>query len=262
MKVAQIQFEPKLGDCGYNLNRIIGFLEQCKEMDLIVLPELANSGYLFNDRNHAFEVANQDACRDYLNSLINFSEANNVFIVSGYLEKEGDKLYNSSIFISPDGSTGNYRKIHLFMDEKKIFEPGNLGLPLFNIDGYKLGMLICFDYLFPEIWRIMALKGADIIVHPSNLITQNAYIVVPAQALMNGYYIITSNRIGTEGDITFCGRSMVVDTRGNVINEFGNLDEGILVSDINPAKSRNKMVTSGNHIFDDRRPSEYFELYP
>ncbi len=262
MKVAQIQFEPKLGDCEYNLNRIIGFLEQCKEMDLIVLPELANSGYLFIDRNHAFEVANQDACRDYLNSLINFSEANNVFIVSGYLEKEGDKLYNSSIFISPDGSTGNYRKIHLFMDEKKIFEPGNLGLPLFNIDGYKLGMLICFDYLFPEIWRIMALKGADIIVHPSNLITQNAYIVVPAQALMNGYYIITSNRIGTEGDITFCGRSMVVDTRGNVINEFGNLDEGILVSDINPAKSRNKMVTSGNHIFDDRRPSEYFELYP
>mgnify|MGYP002639565710 CR=1 FL=1 len=261
MRVAQIQFEPKLGDCSYNLKRIINFLSQCKDVDLIVLPELANSGYLFDGRDHALEVANQLSCLNYLDSLAEFSSANDVFIVSGYLEKVDDKLYNSSVFISPDGSRGNYRKIHLFMDEKKIFEPGNLGLPLFNIGNYKLGMLICFDYLFPEIWRIMALKGADLIVHPSNLITQNAYIVVPAQALMNGYYVITSNRIGREGEIIFCGKSLVVDPRGNIVNTLGALDEGILYTDIDPKLSQNKMITSGNHIFHDRRPKEYMDLY-
>ncbi len=260
LKIAQIQFNPKLGDCDFNLEKITTFLKMASNSDLIVLPELANSGYKFDNIDHAKSIANTKSCINYYRFLANFSKDNNVSIVSGYLEKDGDDLYNSSLYVSPNGIFGKYRKIHLFMDEKNIFKPGNLGLPLFSIKNYKFGILICFDYLFPEIWRIMGLKGADFIVHPSNLITQNAYKVVPAQAIMNGYYVITSNRIGTEGDITFCGNSFVSDTRGNIISEMEGNTEGVKFTTINPLLSRNKMITTGNHIFDDRLPDNYEEL--
>lgn len=255
--IAQIQFSPQLGNCKYNLETIKSYFDQIVNVDLIVLPELIISGYKFDDRNHAMKVAQQKECIEYVDFLRDIANQKNVHIVSGYLEKQGNDLYNSSILVSPDGTTGNYRKLHLFMDEKKIFKPGDIGLPVFNISEYKMGMLICFDYLFPEIWRIMALKEVDFVVHPSNLITENAYIVVPAQSLMNGYYIITSNRTGTEGDITFCGKSFVTNPRGVLISEMGKTEEGINITTIDPLTSRDKMITSGNHILDDRMPEYY-----
>ena len=105
--------------------------------------------------------------------------------------RDGNELFNTALFFSPEGDIGRYRKIHLFMNEKDIFTRGNLGLPVFKIESYLLGMLICFDYLFPELWRIMGLKGADIIAHPSNLVTYKAYKVVPAQSVINRFFIST-----------------------------------------------------------------------
>lgn len=245
LEIAQIQSNPKLGNCEYNLQRIESFLGQVSKADLIVLPELANTGYKFDNRDHAYSIASEPTCSKYVEFLRDYARDNKVNIVSGYLEKESNELFNSAIFVKPDGSVGKYRKIHLFMDEKSIFAPGNLGLPIFEIGEYKFGILICFDYLFPEIWRIMALKGVDFIVHPSNLITQNAHKVVPAQAIMNGYYVITSNRIGTEGDITFCGNSFISDPRGNIISEMDYINEGVKFTTINPLFSRDKMITTG-----------------
>ncbi len=261
MKVAQIQFYPELGNCSGNQSKIEALLKDTGDASLIVLPELANCGYKFKNRDHAYSVASEKECLNYVPFLIDYCKKNGVFIVSGYMEKQNDDLYNSAVLVSPDGIVGNYRKMHLFMDEKKIFKSGDAGLPVFNMGEFKIGMLICFDYLFPEVWRIMALKGADIVVHPSNLITRNAYIVVPAQALMNGYYVISSNRIGTDEDITFCGKSFVSDPRGKVISEMGEFEEGVRLIDINPLQSRDKFVTSGNHIFDDRQPENYNELF-
>lgn len=261
LEIAQIQLNPKLGHCEYNLKRIESLLDQASKADLIILPELANTGYKFDNRDQAYAMASDPTCLKYVEFIRDYSRDNKVNIISGYLEKEGDKLFNSAIFIKPDGSGGKYRKIHLFMNEKNIFAPGNLGLPIFDLGKYKLGILICFDYLFPEIWRIMALKGADFIVHPSNLITQNAHKVVPAQAIMNGYYVITTNRIGTEGDITFCGNSFISDPRGNIISEMDRVNEGIKITTVNPLLSRDKMITTGNHILNDRLPDNYFELF-
>ena len=259
-EVAQIQMNPRLGECDSNLNKIKFYLDQSKKADLVVLPELANSGYKFEDRDHAMDTASGSSCLIFTDFLRDYAVENKTNIVSGYLEKQGDELFNSSVYVSKEGDIGKYRKIHLFMDEKKIFSAGNLGLPIFNVGEYKLGMLICFDYLFPEVWRIMALKGADIIAHPSNLITRNAYKTVPAQAIMNGYYTITSNRIGTEEDITFCGNSFICDPRGNVISEMDSNSEGVASISIDPLQSRNKMITTGNHILDDRCPDNYSEI--
>ena len=259
-EVAQIQMNPRLGECGSNLNKIKFYLDQSNKADLVVLPELANSGYMFENRAHAMDTASESSCLIFADFLRDYAVENKLNIVSGYLEKQGGELFNSSIYVSKEGDVGKYRKIHLFMDEKKIFSAGNLGLPIFNVGKYKLGMLICFDYLFPEVWRIMALKGADIIAHPSNLITRNAYKTVPAQAIMNGYYTITSNRIGTEDDITFCGNSFICDPRGNVISEMDTISEGVSSIFIDPLHSRNKMITSGNHILEDRCPDNYSEI--
>ena len=260
MKVAQIQFAPRLGDCECNQNLIQRYFDSIDNVDLIVLPELSNSGYEFKTYEYAMEVANQTANANFVSFLIENAKQKNCHIISGYLEKDGDLLYNSSVIVSPNGEVGNFRKMHLFMNEKNIFTPGNLGLPVFNIGDIRVGMVICFDYLFPEIWRILALKQANIVVHPSNLLTQNAYIAVPGQALMNGYFVITSNRIGTEDDLTFCGKSFIVNPRGKVISSMGETEDGIKITEFNPLESRDKMITSGNHIINDRRPDQYGDI--
>ena len=260
LKTVQIQFNPRVGEPENNFTKVVSFLEKTGDARLVILPELANSGYNFLDRDHAVSLASTVEKSDYVEMLVETAKKQNRYIVSGFHEKDGEELFNTSLFISPKGEIGKYRKIHLFMNEKQIFSKGNLGLPVFDIDEFKLGMLICFDYLFPEIWRIMGLKGVDIVAHPSNLVTYKAFKVVPAQAVINRFFIFTSNRIGTERDISFSGRSFVVDPEGDVIAEASKDREEILFSEIDPLKARDKMITEKNHVFDDRFPELYEEI--
>ncbi len=255
--VAQIQFDPMLGEMDQNYQTVKRLLGQTNKARLVIIPELANSGYNFLDRAHALSLASAVEESTYVDMLVETARKQDQYIVSGFHEKEGDKLFNTSVFITPNGMIGKYRKIHLFMNEKQIFSKGNLGLPIFEMDEYKLGMLICFDYLFPEVWRIMGLKGADMIAHPSNLVTYKAFKVVPAQAVINRFFIFTTNRIGTERDISFSGRSFVVDPEGDLINEASKANEEVLLTTIDPMKSRDKMITDKNHVLDDRFPEEY-----
>ena len=179
------------------------------------------------------------------------------FIVSGINEREGEKLYNSAILVGPGGYVGKFRKIHLFMNEKDIFQKGDAGLPVFDLGGFKTGIMICFDYLFPEPWRIMAEKGADIICHPSNLLTENPHRCLPGIALMNRIYVATANRTGEERGIRFNGQSFFTDPTGAVKNMLSVSEPGITTLEINTDLSRNKMITARNHVFDDRRPESY-----
>lgn len=260
LKIAQIQFDPQLGNLSDNCLKVASLLEKAKGARLVILPELANSGYNFLDRKQALSMASTINKSTYIEMLTETARKQNQFIVSGFLEKDGDELFNTSVFISPNGAIDKYRKIHLFMNEKQIFSKGNLGVEVFEMDGFKLGMLICFDYLFPEIWRIMGLKGADLITHPSNLVTYKAFKVVPAQAVINRFFIFTTNRIGTEKDISFSGRSFVVDPEGDVLTEASADKEEILFSEIDPFTSRNKMITAKNHVFNDRFPEDYKDI--
>ena len=257
LTIAQLQFDPQLGESNYNLQKVNQLLGQAGHARLVIIPELANSGYNFENHAQAYKLSSTVSKSEYASMLIETAKKQDQYIVSGFHEREGEKLFNTSLLISPRGKIEKYRKIHLFMNEKQVFEKGNLGLPLFELDEYKLGMLICFDYLFPEIWRLMGLKGADIIAHPSNLVTYKAFKVVPAQAVINRFYIFTTNRIGTERDISFSGRTFVVDPEGDVINEASTDKEELLFTTIDPLKSRNKMITSKNHVFNDRFPIDY-----
>ena len=96
--------------------------------------------------------------------------ASGTVFIAGLAERAGDRFFNSSVLVRPDGSREVYRKVHLFMDEKSLFEPGDLGFPVFEACGTTVGMMICFDWIFPEAARSLALAGAEILCHPSNLL--------------------------------------------------------------------------------------------
>jgi predicted amidohydrolase len=256
--VSIIQFQPELGNPEENIRRIDAFLKLVGNSRLIILPELSNSGYNFSDFSEAFQnsetIGEKGIFQDF---LMEKAQEKGVFIVSGINEREGDKLYNSAILVGPDGYIGKFRKMHLFMNEKDIFQPGNAGLPVFDLGGFKIGIMICFDYLFPEPWRIMAEKGADLICHPSNLLTENPHRCLPGIALMNRIYVATANRIGTERGNSFNGRSFFTDPTGIIQNMLSPDQPGISTLEINTGLSRNKMITSRNHVFADRRPDAY-----
>lgn len=229
-------------------------LEGC---DLIVIPELANSGYNFHSRNQALEASEEVPGGPFSDFILKKAREMETCIVAGVCEREGKSLFNTAIVAGPEGFIGKYRKLHLFMNEKDIFEPGHDRPAVYDLGGFRIGVQICFDYLFPEPWRMLAGGGADIICHPSNLITENAYRTLPAQALMNKVFIVTANRIGAERELQFCGRSVVHDPSGAVIFKASGDHEETGVTTFDTLLSKNKLITPRNHVFNDRREDIY-----
>jgi predicted amidohydrolase len=261
MRVGFIQFAPVLGDVQATIRKIDELITLAKAADLVVLPELCNSGYNFESREQTWELSEEIKDSIFAQYLDSLCRKHSFHVVSGFNERDNDSLYNSAILIGPEGYIGKYRKLHLFVKEKDFFAPGNAGLPVFDIGVCKLGILVCFDWIFPEVWRILALKGADIICHPSALVLPGlAQKAVPIHGLVNRVYTIIANRIGTEGDLTFTGLSTIADPKGDVLVRASQSDEEVKVVDIDVEIARDKMVTSRNDIFADRRPEEYMSL--
>ncbi len=258
LKIGFVQFAPVLGDAGATMQRIGRLVSHCAEADLLVLPELCNSGYNFESPQQAWDTSEEIADSVFVSYLEALCQRHNLYIASGLNERDGDRLYNTAVLVGPQGYLGKYRKLHLFLNERDYFEPGDVGLPVFDIGSCKIGMLVCFDWLFPEVWRILALKGADIICHPSNLVLPGlAQGAVPIHALTNRIYIVTGNRIGTEGDLSFTGLSTIASPRGDVLEQASPSEEQVGLRDIDISLSREKNITPRNNIFGDRRPEEY-----
>lgn len=259
MKTGFIQFSPTLGQPETTLSQLDPLLDAAKEADLVVLPELCNSGYHFENKEMAMSLAESTSDSPFIRFLEAKAKAHDQYIVSGFHEKEGALLYNSSVLVGPQGWIGTYRKLHLFWNEKDIFEPGNLGLPVFKLDnGLTLGMLVCFDWMFPEAWRSLALQGAQIVCHPSNLVLPGfAQKAVPIHALINRYFVVTANRIGTEKTLTFTGMSTIANPKGEVVFQAGAEEERVYVTEFLPEQADNKWITPRNHALEDRRPDCY-----
>jgi len=260
MKTAVIQFAPVLGNVQKTFEDLTPLLEDAKDANLIVLPELANSGYNFSGRGHAYKLSEYPRNSEFVDQLTSYCRINSNTIVTGFNERSKHDIFNTALIINKKGIVGKYRKIHLFMNEKDIFSPGDLQPELFEVDGVKVGMLICFDWIFPEIWRKLALMGADLICHPSNLVLPGkAQQAIPVQAMMNKIYIAMANRVGSEGDLTFTGNSIIADPDGNVIASASADQAEVIFAEIDTTKSRDKMATPQNHVFEDRRPEFYGE---
>jgi predicted amidohydrolase len=259
MKIGYVQFAPVFGDIGANIEQIGVLLKGCREADLLVLPELASSGYRFASRDEALSLSQADD-GEFVQFLATQCARHDFHLVAGFSEREDDLLYNSSVLVGPRGVIGKFRKLHLFMDEKDIFEPGDLGLPVFDIGICKVGMLVCFDWVFPEVWRVLALEDADIICHPSNLVLPYAQQAVPVHAMCNRIYAVTCNRTGTEKDLTFTGQSIIASPKGEVLSRAATDREATGIIDIDIEAARNKSITPRNDVITDRRPGVYARL--
>jgi len=262
------QYKPILMDVDSNLGKLNKMLDGV-EADLIVLPELALSGYVFKDKKELEAVSEDPNDGKTVIFFKKLSLKNNTSYVVGFPEKGTDKqgnpvIYNSCFLVNPDGSYFVYRKIHLFNREKLLFTPGDGGFEVVPAKyGIKIGMMVCFDWIFPESARTLAMKGAQIICHPANLVLPWCQQAMITRSVENRVFIITSNRIGNEvnGELvmTFTGQSQLTSPKGEIINRLDTVQEGTWVASINPHDAQEKMVTEYNHIFNDRRP-EYYEI--
>jgi predicted amidohydrolase len=258
LRIGFIQFAPLLSDVRATIRKIDRLIPLCAGVDFLVLPELCNSGYNFESAEQAWATSEAIGDSVFVRYLETVCRRRNLHVVSGFNERDGERLYNAAVLIGPQGYVGKYRKLHLFMDEKDFFAPGDAGLPVFDIGPCRVGMLVCFDWIFPEAWRILALKGADVIAHPSNLVLPGlAQRAVPVHALINRVYAVTANRIGTEGSLTFTGLSTIADPKGKVLVQASASEEEVSVTDIDVGLAREKHITSRNDVLADRRPEEY-----
>lgn len=261
MKAGFLQYSPVFCDFEKNLQTLHKLLETSPQADLLVLPELCNSGYNLKTRQQAFDYSQNPTDCDFVHLLHRHCKKRGMYIASGFNERDGDKAYNSSVLIGPDGFVGKYRKTHLFWNEKELFTPGEGDLPVFDTPVGKIGILVCFDWVFPEVWRIMAIKGAEIIAHCSNLVLPGlAQRSVPVHALINRFFVITANRIGSEDELTFTGLSTIADPRGNVLYQAKSDSVEAHAVDFDLELARDKMITPRNDVLGDRRPELYHEL--
>jgi predicted amidohydrolase len=258
MKIGFVQFAPALGHPEATMQAIDRLIPRAAGAGLVVLPELCNSGYNFQSAEQAWQTSEEVDDSIFLGYVASLCQEHGFHIVVGFNERAGDRLYNSAVLVGPHGYVGRYRKLHLFMNEKDFFQPGDEGLPVFDIGACRLGMLVCFDWIFPEAWRVLALKGADIICHPSNLVLPGlAQRAVPIRALTDRVYVITANRIGTEDDLTFTGMSTVANPNGDILAQASPTEEVVSLVEVDVTLARDKKITPRNDLFADRRPDMY-----
>jgi len=261
MKVGFLQFQPIFCSVEENQSKIFSFVEKEKDFDLLVLPELANSGYVFTERSELEKIAETIPSGYFIEKLTELAKQKDGFIISGVCEKKESVFFNSSVIVGPDGYIGKYRKIHLFDREKLFFEPGSKTFEVFEIRETKVGIMICFDWIFPESARILALKGAEIIAHPSNLVLPYSQTAMLARSIENKVFTITANRIGTEENkgvkLAFTGQSQITSPKMEILAQASKNQEEIEFVDIDVALARNKWINERNNLFDDRRKELY-----
>ncbi|MBP7868027.1 MAG: hypothetical protein KA419_19020 [Acidobacteria bacterium] len=168
MIVAVVQSRPVFGRKARNVDRLFELIDGCPA-ELYVLPELCATGYRFRDAAEAAGLADP-ADGGLVRRFVGKARERNAAIVFGFAERSPRGVFNAALLVTPDGPAGLYRKTHLFSRERELFLPGDTGFNVFPFRGVGIGLAVCFDWLFPEAFRTLALKGADLVAHPSNLV--------------------------------------------------------------------------------------------
>lgn len=271
--IACIQMEPVVGDKDANVAATLDRIRAAAGMGarLIVLPELANSGYVFASREEAFDLAEGIPEGPTTKAWADIAAELGVYIVAGIAERDGDRLFNSAVLIGPGGYIGSFRKIHLWCDENLFFEPGDRGFPVFATPIGRIGMAICYDGWFPETFRLCALQGADIVCVPTNWVPvpgeerdgqAMSNILHMAAAHSNSIYIACADRIGVERGQPFIGQSLIVSYTGWPLAGPASRDrEEILFAEVDLGDARRKRNWNDfNQVLRDRRTDVYGEM--
>lgn len=261
MRVGFLQYNVVFGQPEINRRRVSELVGD-SQFDLLVLPELCFSGYYMPSREGAVQLAERFGEGESFGFVLDLARRHDGAVVFGFPEADGDKVYNSAALVCPDGTSHRYRKTHLFNLEKNWFDPGNTGFSVHEFRGARIGLMICFDWRFPESARTLMLKGADIICHPSNLVLPHCQDAMITRCLENGVYAITCNRRGADRqgseEIGFTGRSQITSPRGEILARAEVDNDVITIVKIDPLKARDKSVNALNDMVSDRRTDYYF----
>ncbi|TFG14885.1 MAG: acyltransferase [Promethearchaeota archaeon] len=259
MRVGYVQTHPIFGDKEKNFQQIEDLLRDI-QADLIVLPELFATGYTFVSKEEARSLA-EDVNGRTAQFLKKMAKSTDAIVVGGFIERENNDIFNSAMLVSNNSVIGTYRKIHLYYKEKLWFSPGNQALNVYDVNDFKLGIMICFDWIFPETARTLALLGADIIAQPANLVLPYCQKAMITRCLENRVFAITSNRIGQEkrgeDDFNFTGASQITSYDGKVLSSAPSDRPHVDFVEIDIMSARNKKLNDFNDIIADRRPDFY-----
>jgi predicted amidohydrolase len=254
MKIGFIQFSPIFGDKEANVQKIKELITDLGA-DIIVLPEMCTTGYMVADRKELKLLA-ESIDGNTVKSLSSIVKENDCCLIFGMPEIDGSKIFSSAVALGPDGALAKHQKSHLFLKETLLFDKGETKPTLFEWRSVKIGLGVCYDYMFPEYWRVLALKKADLFCNTANFVFDYGFKMMQARSIENGVFSITVNRTGEERGQKFCGGSEMIDNRGGVLFK-ANDSESAYVIEVNLKKSRNKKWNEYNNLFGDRRNDLY-----
>ena len=273
--VALCQYAPQVGEPERNRSLGSEWIGRAVDAgaDLVILPELAASGYTFQGEDEAARCA-QAVRGQTISAWGEICRQRSVHVVCGFSEDAGGVRYNAAAVLGPGGVVGVYRKAHLFNDEKSYFAPGDTGFPVFSLPFGKVGILICYDIWFPEAARVLAVRGAELLCVPTNWVanfrkqaaddrgwTMGDYACV-GLATQNQLFVAAADRIGEERGVQFVGCSCLVGPDGSMLEGPAPVaEEALLVSTIDLEWARRaRRRTPRNDTLGDRRPDLYGEL--
>lgn len=254
LRLGVIQNRPKYLKTAANLKDCFALMDQ-HQADLWVLPEFFSSGYHFKTKAEARKCS-ETADGPLVALLKAYAAKNDCAIVAGFPEKSGTKLYNSAV-LAQGGKFRIYRKTHLFGGEKRFFTAGDTGFWTEKVKGVSVGVMICFDWFFPESARTLALKGAQVIAHPSNLVLPWAPEGMKIRSLENRVFSATADRVGVERGLRFIGQSQVVAPNGELYFRLSREQEQAAVVAIDAWTAKDKRVHPACDLLADRRPRFY-----
>jgi predicted amidohydrolase len=247
------QLDPHVGDLAGNRELALSAIEAARGADVIVLPELVTSGYVFESREECLASSlPPDALAEWGRA------ADGALVVGGFAERGDDGLvYNSAALVDASGVLGVYRKAHLWDQEKLFFEPGSEAPRVYDTAHGRIGVMICYDLEFPEHVRSVALEGCELLCVPTNWpVTRRPdgehpgeVINAMAMARMNRIFVAACDRAGVERGIEWTAGTSIIDVEGWVLSTTR--------ADVDLALARDKRFTGLADALGDRRPELY-----
>lgn len=269
IKVAALQLKGLGENKEENINYAIRMVNEAlkNKPDIICLPELFSTYYFCDGKNPSPVNLAETIPGKTTDMIAEIAKREKIWIICPIYEKDNSYYYNSASLINPEGKiAGKYRKAHLphvdfgnvKLDETKYFSYGNLGFPVFEANGIKIGILICYDRSFPEAWRELSLGGADIVFVPTagpGWRGEHWIMELSTMALQNGVFVVASNRVGQQDNIYFFGQTAIITPFGAVISRGDEQNEGIIYGelDLNEIKKARERLP----LLNTRRPEVY-----
>jgi predicted amidohydrolase len=267
--VAACQLALAIGDLDGNAASAAAAIAQAAAggAELIVLPELGDTGYVFSGEDEARALASTAASSPALRAWRALAAAHGAVIAGGFCELgEDGRIYNSAALVDASGTLAVYRKAHLWDAEKLIFTPGEEPPPVVELTFGRVGLMICYDLEFPEWVRLAALSGADLIAAPVNWpaspVPQGErpaeVIRAQASAAVNGCFIAVADRCQDERGVAWIGGAVIIGPDGYPLaGPIASDHPAVISAECDLARARDKAISAHNDLLADRRPGMY-----